>query len=260
MATIVFFHAHPDDEAIATGGTMARLSDEGHRVVLVTATGGELGEVADGFLDPGETLAERRAREVEAAARILGAARGEFLGYHDSGMIDTPANEAPESFWQAPTEEAAERLATILREESADVLTCYDHHGNYGHPDHIKVHQVGVRAAELAGTRRVYEATVDRDAIVEMMRQQSGPGDGPESPVDIGELGMPGHLITTRVDVTKWIDRKKQAMRAHASQIAETSFFLAMPDDMFEMVWGTESYIRRGAPAGTAETTLVDGL
>jgi LmbE family N-acetylglucosaminyl deacetylase len=260
MATIVFFHAHPDDEAIATGGTMARLSDEGHRVILVTATGGELGEVAEGFLDPDETLAHRRAREVEAAARILGVARGEFLGYHDSGMIDTPDNDAPESFWQAPLDEAAERLATILREESADVLTCYDEQGNYGHPDHVKVHQVGVRAAELAGTARVYEATVDRDAILELMRSQAGLADGPEAPTDVGELGMPGHLITTRVDVTPWIDRKKQAMRAHASQIAETSFFLAMPDDVFTKVWGTEWYIRRGAPAGTVETTLVDGL
>src|SRR5918994_1001766 len=113
MATLVTFHAHPDDESIATGGVMAKASDEGHRVVLVVATRGEHGEVEEGFLGEGEALGERRVRETEASAAILGVARVEFLGYVDSGMIGTPENDLPESFWRADMEEAAARLAAI---------------------------------------------------------------------------------------------------------------------------------------------------
>src|SRR4051794_27564981 len=135
MATLVCFHAHPDDECIATGGVMAKAAKHGHRVVLVVATKGENGEVPEGFLDPGEALWQRRVKETEASAAILGAERVEFLGYVDSGMIDTPENHKPGSFWTADVEEAATRLATILREEQADVITIYDSHGGYGHPD-----------------------------------------------------------------------------------------------------------------------------
>ena len=166
MATLVSFHAHPDDEAIPTGGTLAKAAKDGHRVVLVFGTKGEHGEVEDGFLEPGETLAERRVKETQRSAEILGAARVEFLGYVDSGMMGTPENDAPNSFWQADIDEAAAKLAAILKEEDADVLTVYDDHGVYGHPDHIQVHRVGVRAAELAGTPRVYESTANRDALV----------------------------------------------------------------------------------------------
>ncbi len=262
MATLVFFHAHPDDEAIATGGSMARYAAEGHRVVLVTATRGEHGEVADGFLAPDEALADRRVKEVEDAARILGVARSAFLDYCDSGMIGTPTNDDPACFWRADIEEAAERLAAILREEKADVLTIYDEHGNYGHPDHIQVHRVGARAAEVAGTPRVYEATVDRDYIIELLRRgREQEIELPDAPVDEPmELGMPGHLITTTVDVRPYIDLKRKAMAAHASQIAETSFFLAMPPEIFDMTWGQEWYIRRGVPSETREDTLLAGL
>src|SRR3954452_18163419 len=120
MATLVTFHAHPDDECIATGGVMAKASDAGHRVVLVVATRGEHGEVDDGFLGAGEELWQRRVAATEESARILGAQRVEFLGYVDSGMIGTPENEAPESFWQADVEEAAAKLAAVLTEEQAD--------------------------------------------------------------------------------------------------------------------------------------------
>jgi LmbE family N-acetylglucosaminyl deacetylase len=263
MATAVFFHAHPDDEAIATAGTMALLAEAGHRVVLVTATKGEHGEVPDGFLDPGEQLWERRQRELAAAAEALGVARFEFLGYTDSGMIGTPENGAPESFWQADIDQAAERLATILREEQADVLTAYDENGNYGHPDHIQVHRVGVRAGELAGTAKVYESTIDRDAIRALMRRgaELGLTDLPQPDGDEEfSMGMPGELITTRVDVGSVIHKKRAAMEAHRSQIAETSFFLAMPQEAFDVVWGTEWYILRGAPVGTRETDLLEGL
>ncbi len=267
MATVVFFHAHPDDESIATGGSMAMLAAAGHRVVLVTATRGEHGEVAEGFLDSGEELWQRRERETEASARALGVARGEFLGYVDSGMIGTPENEAPECFWSADIDEAAERLAKILREESADVLTVYDDNGNYGHPDHIQVHRVGVRAAELAGVDRVYESTLDRDYFRELMSRAAElgmqdvaeEGDATNSEGEF-QMGKPGSEITTRVDVRAFLEAKRNSMRAHASQIAETSFFLSMPPEAFEATWGTEFYIRRGAPAGTVETSLVDGL
>src|SRR3954452_6880558 len=116
MATLVCFHAHPDDECIQTGGVMRKAADEGHRVVLVVATKGEHGEVDDGVLQPNETLGERREQETMAAADILGVERVEFLGYVDSGMIGTPENDLPESFWQADVEEAAARLAAILIE------------------------------------------------------------------------------------------------------------------------------------------------
>ena len=169
MATLVCFHAHPDDECIATGGVMAKASSEGHRVVLVVATKGEHGEVDDGFLAPGETLADRRVVETKAAADILGVDRVEFLGYVDSGMVDTPENDLPGSFWSADLEEAATRLAAILEDEAADVFTCYDEIGQYGHPDHIQVHRVGLRAAELAGTPKVFQSTINRDAIIRQM-------------------------------------------------------------------------------------------
>src|SRR5579863_1793291 len=126
MATAVFFHAHPDDEAIQTGGTMARMAAEGHRVVLVTATRGELGEVPDGVLAPGETLAARRAVELSAACAVLGVARHEYLGYGDSGMAGEPTNDDPQCFWQADLDEASARLAAILDDEGAEVFATYD--------------------------------------------------------------------------------------------------------------------------------------
>ncbi|HUR17638.1 MAG TPA: PIG-L family deacetylase [Acidimicrobiales bacterium] len=259
MATLVTFHAHPDDEAIATGGTMAKVAAEGHRVVLVVATRGELGEVPEDMA-PVQDLAGRRTDETMTAAEILGVQRVEFLGYRDSGMVGTPENEAADCFWQADVEEAATRLAAILTEESADILTVYDENGAYGHPDHIQVHRVGVRAAELAGTPTVYESTIDRERFLELFQQAEELGlPRPEDVGEIGALGVPGELITTRVDVRDFLEAKRAAMAAHSSQIPETSFFLAMPPETFAVVWGEEPYIRRGAPAGTAETSLLGG-
>ena len=255
----MFFHAHPDDEAISTGGVMSKYSAAGHRVVVVFGTRGEHGEVEADFLSPGETLAGRREKEAREAAKIVGAARCEFLGYVDSGMIGTPENEVAECFWQADLDEAAGKLASILREESADVLVAYDDHGLYGHPDHIQVHRVGVRAAELAATPVVYEYTVDRDYLVELMKQ-GRPDDLPDDdPVFDESFGSPAELVTTVVDVRDFLAQKRAAMAAHASQIAETSFFLSMPDEMYAATWGQEWFIKRGAPAGTKETEL-EGL
>jgi LmbE family N-acetylglucosaminyl deacetylase len=260
MATAVFFHAHPDDETITTGGTMAKMASQGHRVVLVTATGGELGEFPDGFLNPGEDLAARRARELHAACQVLGVARQVSLGFHDSGMAGTPANDADGSFWRTSVDEAATALAAVLDEEAADVLSIYDEHGGYGHPDHIQVHRVGVRAAELAAVPRLYMATINRSHFQRLMGLAADFGvelpDG-EAP-DLDDLGVAEERITTAVDVQGFLDLKRRAMEAHASQIAETSFFLAVPPEAFALMWGTEWYIRHGVePGEVVETSLV---
>jgi len=262
VGTLVTFHAHPDDEAIACGGTMALAAAAGHRVVLVTATSGECGEVADGVLAPGETLGERRQKELAEAAAILGVARVEFLGYRDSGMIGTPENEDPHCFWQTPVDDAASRLARILAEERPDAFTVYDEYGNYGHPDHIQVHRVGVRAAEMAAVERVYEATMNRDHFRRLMARAAelGLGDVGDLPdmEDVGDqMGLPEEVLTTAVDVLSHLEVKRRAMAAHASQIAENSFFLSMPAVAFEAAFGTEWYRRRGVPPGIREKSIL---
>jgi len=258
MATLVCFHAHPDDECIQTGGVMAKAAADGHRVVLVVATRGEHGEVPDGFLDHGEELWQRRVRETNDAAAHLGVERIEFLGYVDSGMVDTPENHLDGSFWTADLEEAAARLAGILSEEAADVLTIYDDHGGYGHPDHIQVHRVGRRAAELAGIAKVFQATINRDVIIELVKRL--PPDPDFSVRDIEDdptFGTPMDQITCRVDVRSFMAQKRAAMRAHASQISDTHFMLAMPDDAFAEAFGTEWFIRDGQGPGITETGIL---
>jgi LmbE family N-acetylglucosaminyl deacetylase len=261
VATLVTFHAHPDDEAISCGGTMARAAAAGHRVVLVMATAGECGEVADGILAPGETLGERRQRELVEAAAILGVARLEVLGYRDSGMIGTPENEDPDCFWQTPVDEAAARLARILAEERPDAFTVYDEYGNYGHPDHIQVHRVGIRAAEMARVQRVYEVAINRDEFRRLMDRAAElglPADDLPDLEDIGDqIGLPEEMLTTAVDVSAQLDVKRRAMAAHASQIAENSFFLAMPEAAFAAAFGTEWYRHRGVPPGIRETEIL---
>jgi LmbE family N-acetylglucosaminyl deacetylase len=260
MATLVSFHAHPDDECIACGGVIRKAADAGHRVVLVVATRGEEGEIPEGLLADGEELWQRRVAETQASADILGAARLEFLGYRDSGMMGTPANDRPGSFWTTPVEEAAQRLATLLREEQAEVLTCYDANGGYGHPDHIQVHRVGLRAAELAGPARVYQSTINRDHIERSVRKfaTQAAAEGVELPErDPDTFGQPESVITAAVDVTPYLAAKRRAMRAHASQISEQSFFLAMPDDQFRYAFGTEWFIRAGQGPGITETELI---
>jgi len=263
MATLVTFHAHPDDESIAMGGVMAKATDEGHRVVLVVATRGEHGEVEDGFLEPGEALWQRREQETLACAEILGVQRVEFLGYVDSGMMGTPENDLPGSFWQVDVEEAAAKLAAILVEERADIVTIYDENGQYGHPDHIQVHRVGLRAAELAGTPRVYMSTINRDHLQRSFTQAVAEGaeiPGDLNPEDFLNLGVPEHRITTTVDVRLWLARKRAAMAAHASQISENSFFLKMEPATFEVGFGQEWFIRCDAEPDLVETDLFDGL
>lgn len=265
MGTIVSFHAHPDDESIGTGGTLALAADAGHRVVLVFATRGELGEPVPGVLGEGEQLTLRRTAEVFASAEVLGAHRVEFLGWTDSGMIGEATNEAPWCFWQADVEHAAQRLAVILGEESPDVLTVYDDNGGYGHPDHIQVHRVGRRAAELAGVPVVVQGTINRDLVKRAMAMASEFGvdlpaaaldDGP--PADAGAedgvtlaatFGKPESELTHVVDVAGVVDRKRASMLAHASQIAPDHFMAAMPSEAFAFVFGSEWFIVEDLPA-----------
>ena len=176
--------------------------------------------------------------------------------------MGTPENDAPDSFWQADVEDAATKLAALLDEERADVLTAYDENGNYGHPDHIQVHRVGVRAAELARTPKVYEATVNRDYLKRLMGSFPPPPETPDAPDEgfLDTLGVTEDRITTEVDVRDFVAAKRAAMAAHASQISDNSFFLTMPEEFFREGFGVEWFILRGAPAGLHERDLLEGL
>jgi LmbE family N-acetylglucosaminyl deacetylase len=258
MATLVSFHAHPDDEAIITGGTLARAASDGHRVVLVYATRGELGPMLDGVERSPDELGVHRVGEAERAASLLGAARVVFLDYGDSGMAGEESNGAAAAFWNVDVDEASARLAELLREENAEVVTTYDERGGYEHPDHIKVHEVGLHAAELAGTPRIYCATVSRQQFVRVSEQylEALPDDVEQPDTGDVELGVDEARITTFVDVRAQLAAKRAAMAAHASQIPESSLFLSLPDDVFAEVFGTEWFMKVGAPPGTHETWL----
>ena len=264
MATLVCFHAHPDDEALTTGGIMARAAAAGHRVVLVVATGGEHGEVPDD-LAPGELLVDRRRAETMQSAATLGVARVAWLGYEDSGMAGWDQNENPRAFVRADVDEAAGRLAAILDEEGARVLTVYDRHGNYGHPDHIQVHVVGHRAAEKAGTPDVYEGTMNTDDFVRVMAAGRAAGlrvgptddDDPASWTDDGlPVGTPEAELTTAVDVTSFVAVKRAALACHQSQITDIGGLLSLPEDWFARMFGVEWFIHKGATPGIHEDVL----
>jgi len=254
VGTIVSFHAHPDDEAIASGGTLARAAAAGHRVVLVFATRGELGEPVPGVLKPGEQLAMRRSAECYTSAAALGAKRVEFLGFTDSGMMGEPSNEAPFCFWQADVEYAARTLAVLLDQEEPDVLTIYDDNGVYGHPDHIQVHRVGKRAGELSAVPVIAQGTVNRDWMQRGFRESGREGDIPPN------MGKPESEITHRVEAVDFVGQKRESMRAHASQMAPDHFLLALPDAMFALGMGTEFYIVDPLPSTAATPDLFEEL
>ena len=260
--TVVFFHAHPDDEAIFTGGTMALLADAGWRVVLVVATAGEQG-ITSARVGPEVPLAVRRVGETARAAEALGAQRVEFLGYHDSG-VDAPGGRPVGAFADAPVDEAAARLAVILVEERASALVGYDARGIYGHVDHVQVHRVGAAAAEAAGVSTVYESTVDREylhfvethlvveATVATQPERTpppwrpSPEGGPRLGLAAAPLGLSTLEVDCTVDVRPVLAVKRLAMAAHASQIPETSSAMRLPDADFAAVYGYEWYARRG--------------
>lgn len=257
VATCVFFHAHPDDEALFTSGTMARLVAEGHRVVLVVATAGDRG-LADPTKFRGD-LGDTRLAELEASAAVLGVSRLEYLGYADSGWDDTAGSDGRIAFAKADPEEAAKKLGVILREESADLLTTYDPHGGYGHVDHVQAHRVATHAAELARTPTVLEATVNRDLLVKGLKLLSKvyrmPPDFDLSSVE--NWYVPGSEITHRVDVRRYARAKRASLAAHASQasggssIRTVAALRLLPLPLFRLVLGTEWYVQRVLPTGT---------
>lgn len=286
--TVVSFHAHPDDEAILVAGTLARAAAEGHRVVLVTATDGGAG-LASAALTPRATgtdptpgtpgtdstpgtdptprtpgtpvtdLATRRLEELRAAAASIGCRDVRLLGYHDSG-IDGRAAAAGQAFATADVDEAASRLAAILTETGADVLTVYDPAGGYGHPDHVQVHRVGGRAAQLSGTPVVLEATVDRRPLVRILRIAGRTGIVRLLGVNREEWSSDRFArafadpdrITHKVNVRRYSGAKRAAMAAHVSQatadtgVRTLAAFLRFPPSLFQRVFGHEWFVEQG--------------
>jgi LmbE family N-acetylglucosaminyl deacetylase len=260
MSTIVFLHAHPDDEASQTSGSMARAVDEGHRVVVVFATHGDHGEVPDD-LAPGETVVDRRRVEAEASAAAIGLHRVVWLGYADSGMTGWDQNSHEGAFAAAPVDEAGARFAAVLDDEDADVAVGYDWHGGYGHPDHVQVHRVLHRGAELAARRpRVLESTMNRDAMRRFSEQARAAGASddeafdPDQPMDDGNpLGEPESAIHWQVDVGPWLDRRRAALEAHRSQTTDVGTMLSMPPEIFAVFFGREHYIEPGREPGMVQ-------
>ena len=260
--TLVAFHAHPDDEALLTAGTMARAAAEGHRVVLVLATDGGLGLAAEGFRAAGD-LGRVRLREARTSAAALGVARVEWLGYADSGSGPVLFEDPPGAvrFVRAPLEEAAERLAAILRTERADVLLSYDVNGGYGHRDHVRLHEVAALGARIAGTPRVLEATVPRDTLARAIRWVAKlyPFPAEFDPTSFERAYTARAGITHRVNVRRYARAKRASMLAHASQASNDGSqggdrtleaFLKIPRPLFDLVFGREWFRDPAAAPG----------
>lgn len=251
MSTLLLVHAHPDDEAISTGGIMARAHDEGRRVVLVTCTRGELGEIHN--MDEAATrphLAEVRTQELERACKVLGVDRQEFLGYRDSGMEGTAGNDDPASFHRASTREAAHRLAGLLREERPEVVVTYGADGIYGHPDHVKAHEVTVAALDLLEQEgwqpeKLYFCAIPQSFMEQMAeRAREFLKDDPNAAEMASRMrGVPDEEITTVVDATRWVDRKREAFAAHVSQNDPNSPWQTAATQIFEVAFGREAYV-----------------
>ena len=239
---VAFFHAHPDDEAIFTGGTLALLAEAGHRTVVIVATSGELGRVHDA----GTELSAHRREETRSACAELGVAAVHFLGYRDSGMPGDPANHDPAAFSVVPAEVAAADLATLLDAEGVDTLVGYEPGGIYGHPDHVRVHEVGRLAARAAGLATRYDATVDAEYLhfVDTHLVDHASRTLPDMPA----FGSPSVLISTMVDVRSVIERKRRSIELHHSQLPDESALRMMPHGSFADVYGFEWYLRDGPP------------
>ncbi len=266
--TLMAVHAHPDDEGTGTGGVLARYADEGIRTVLVTCTNGELGD-GPGGVKPGEpghddvAVVALRRQELEASCRVLGVTNLELLGYHDSGMMGWPQNDAPNAFWHIPVDTAAARLAALMEQYRPQVVVTYDENGFYGHPDHIQANRITLAAARATGIPdKLYYTAVPRSLIAgfgDLLAEQ-----GIELPDEVGEdpdFGTPDELITTEVDCTAWSDRKYDSLAAHASQ-SDNIFFLRMGRPLFAAVFAREMFVRvhdrTGAPV--PEDDLFAGL
>jgi LmbE family N-acetylglucosaminyl deacetylase len=243
VATVAFLHAHPDDEAIFSGGTMAALAGAGHDVVLVVATGGELGTE-----HPDRPLEHVRRAEAEAAAALLGVRSVHHLGYLDSGLAGDPANHAPGAFYAADPQVAAARVAGVLHAEQVDTVVVYDDHGIYGHPDHVQGHLVGLAAAELVGIRHRYEMTVDREYLhfveTHLVEEAALAGD---LGLARSGIGHPSVEIDLTLDVRRHLEAKRAAMAEHRSQLPDHAPVFGLHEDRFAEVYGWEWYRRLGS-------------
>lgn len=288
---LVLVHAHPDDETINNGATMARYVAEGAHVTLVTCTLGEEGEVLEPGLvhlaaDQEDSLGQHRIGELAAAMEALGVRDYRFLGgpgrYRDSGMMGVPSNERPECFWRADLDEAAGHLVEVLREVRPQVLVTYDENGGYGHPDHIQAHRVAMRAVELAAdpghgsgeawqVDKVYWIAIPESWMREGLRRLRDAGDttffeGVDPEAEDIPMVVPDELVTTAVEAYAHVEAKLAAMRAHATQITVDGPFFALSNNLGNEVWGIEFYrLVRGTPgterdADGRETDLFAGL
>ncbi len=246
--TIVFFHAHPDDEALLTAGTMARANAEGVRVVLVTATAGEAGLADQGLADG---LGSVRTRELAESARILGVQRLEVLGYPDSGLDGLGSGGPDRVFCQVPVAAVADRLADIVAAEKAVSLIGYDASGGYGHPDHRHVHRCAVAASQRLPGVTLFEATAPRWPFALGVRMADTLTTLPPDfdPIQFEQAFTPSGQITHRIDVRDYADFKRAALHAHASQatgadVRTLSALLKLPRPVFRTLLGTEYYRR----------------
>jgi mycothiol conjugate amidase Mca len=262
--TLMAVHAHPDDECIGTGGSLARYREEGVRTILVTATGGEEGEIVDPTMDPAviqPKLGEVRIEELACSCQQLSIETLHLLGYRDSGMIDTPANDHPDCFAQADLHEATGRLVRLMRQERPHVVTCYNEKGGYGHPDHIRVNQTTVAAFHAAGDatqysdigldpwqpRKLYYTSHPRSYILtryEVMRSMGNetPLDRPD--FDPNRVGTPDEQITTRVNIRPYVRQKVDALRCHRTQVAPDWWYFRVPTHVLEEKFSEECFIR----------------
>jgi len=256
---LLLVHAHPDDETINNGVTMAKYAAAGAQVTLVTCTRGEEGEVlvtelANLASDKDDKLGEHREIELKDAMAQLGINDFRFLGapnkkWRDSGMIGTPQNEREDVFWQADLDEASNELVKIILEIKPQVLITYDEFGGYGHPDHIKAHQVAMRAAELAANQgwqvsKIYWNTMPRSVIqmgIEKMKEVGSDFFGAQSADDL-PFAKPDELVTTVVNAPEYVPQKLAAMKAHATQISVDGPFFALSNNLGLSVWGDEYY------------------
>lgn len=280
IPTLLCVHPHPDDESIACGGVLARTAASGARAVVVTCTGGEEGENLAGIDLGDEDLTTHRRRELAAALAALGVSADHVLGFRDSGMAGTPPNDHPDSFHQADLEDAGLRLAAIIRAERPHVVVSDDANGTYGHPDHIKANRVTIRAVELAAdasapldgdpwqVAKRYVHTLGRGRLLAAHRTflevglPSPFGDEPiEHEADV-PFGSPDAEVTTEIDVTAFLDRKRAALAAHRSQIGEESFFLNTPPELVDNFFGVEQFVLEAGRPGSPlpEDDLFAGL
>ncbi|MFC8346550.1 N-acetyl-1-D-myo-inositol-2-amino-2-deoxy-alpha-D-glucopyranoside deacetylase [Streptomyces sp. NPDC057280] len=273
---LLLVHAHPDDESINNGATMARYAAEGARVTLVTCTLGEHGEVIPPELRhlSGSALGEYRLGELAAAMRVLGVEDFRLLGgegrYRDSGMMGLADNDDPACFWQADVDEAAAHLVRVILEVRPHVLVTYDENGGYGHPDHIQAHRVAMRAADLAAEAgwtipKIYwnrvPRTVGEQAFARLHDDLPGLPFTKEGVLDDVPGVVDDERVTTEIDGTAHASAKAAAMAAHATQITVAAPYFALSNDLAQPLFTTEYYelVRGDRVPGDRETNLFAG-